>query len=194
MSYHHGNLRATLLARAVEVVDDEGVDALSMRQLARDAGVSHGATSRHFPERRALLDAVAVVGFERLDAALRTAANTPSDDLRDVFESVARAYVAFATTHARLLELMYTAKHDPDASTQLVTTAHGCTDIIHELVRRGQAEGIVRTGSADEFTVAAFASVHGLAAIITADLLDGTPAPAAIDAVLQLVWGGLTSD
>lgn len=194
MSYHHGNLRATLLERAVEVVDEQGVDALSMRQLARDAGVSHGASSRHFPDRRALLDAVAVVGFERLGVHLRTAAEAPTHSLGEVFESVGRAYVDFATSHARLLELMYTAKHDPAASAELVATAHACTGIARELVQLGQHEGVVPAGSVDELAVAVFASLHGAAAIITADLLDGVTPEAALDAVLAFTWRGLVAD
>ena len=55
--YHHGDLRAALIARAAEVVVADGVGALSLRELARDLGVSHGAPSRHFPDKQALLDA-----------------------------------------------------------------------------------------------------------------------------------------
>ena len=64
--YHHGDLRAALIARAAEVVVADGVGALSLRELARDLGVSHGAPSRHFPDKQALLDALALDGFERL--------------------------------------------------------------------------------------------------------------------------------
>ena len=58
--YHHGDLRAALIARATEVIATGGVDALSLRELARDIGVSHGAPGRHFPDKQALLDAVAL--------------------------------------------------------------------------------------------------------------------------------------
>ena len=75
-SYHHGNLRAALLDRAWEVVDSEGAEALSLRQLARDLDVSHGASGRHFRDKQALLDAVAVLGFARLNAALADAVDT----------------------------------------------------------------------------------------------------------------------
>ena len=69
-TYHHGNLRSALLERAWDAVDADGPAALSLRQLARDAGVSHGASARHFRDKQALLDAVALRGFERLNAAL----------------------------------------------------------------------------------------------------------------------------
>ena len=64
--YHHGNLRGALLDAAERTVRERGVQALSLRELAREIGVSHGAPRRHFPDRQALLDALAESGFERL--------------------------------------------------------------------------------------------------------------------------------
>ena len=70
--YHHGNLRQALLDAAERTVRERGVEALSLRELAREVGVSHGAPRRHFPDRQALLDAhdeavvSAVAAFERL--------------------------------------------------------------------------------------------------------------------------------
>ena len=69
--YHHGNLRTALLAAAQQTVRERGVAALSLRELAREVGVSHGAPRRHFPDRQALLDALAEDGFERLGGELR---------------------------------------------------------------------------------------------------------------------------
>ena len=66
--YHHGNLRSALLAAAERTVRERGVQDLSLRELAREIGVSHGAPRRHFPDRQALLDALAESGFERLGA------------------------------------------------------------------------------------------------------------------------------
>ena len=62
-AYHHGNLRAALIEQAWGLVDSDGAEALSLRQLARDIGVSHGASARHFRDKQALLDALAVEGF-----------------------------------------------------------------------------------------------------------------------------------
>ena len=64
--YHHGNLRTALLEAAERTLRERGVQALSLRELAREVGVSHGAPRRHFPDRQALLDALARAGFERL--------------------------------------------------------------------------------------------------------------------------------
>ena len=98
--YHHGNLRVALLARAVEVVDERGAADRSLR--ARDVGVSHAAPRRHFADRRALLDALAVEGFDRLGEDLRAAVDRAGSAFDARLEQLARAYLAFATHHAAL--------------------------------------------------------------------------------------------
>jgi len=107
--FHHGNLRAVLLDEAVVALRESGVEGLSLRELARRAGVSHGAPRSHFVDRRALLDALAVLGFERLHDRVQRAI-TGSDGLRDRFRRVAHAYVDFAVDDAALMELMFEGK------------------------------------------------------------------------------------
>src|ERR1700722_17630556 len=85
--YHHGNLRTALLAAAEQTVRERGVQDLSLRELAREIGVSHGAPRRHFPDRQALLDALAESGFERLGAELRAAVAGAGDDFQTRLEA-----------------------------------------------------------------------------------------------------------
>lgn len=114
-SFHHGNLRTELLERAEAMLRAEGMQALSLRELARQAGVSHGAPRSHFVDRQALLDALAVRGFERLTNGVKAAAGRPGGfEVR--FRAVARSYVRFAVENAALMELMFTVKTtDPPA-------------------------------------------------------------------------------
>ena len=96
-TYHHGNLRAALLARAEEALA-AGED-LSLRELARRAGVCHAAPRRHFADKQALLDALAEDGFERLGALL--AAAPPARTSRARLLGFARAYVASRSSTRR---------------------------------------------------------------------------------------------
>src|SRR5258708_36313663 len=105
--YHHGNLRTALLKQAELTVRDRGVQDLSLRELARQLGVSHGAPRRHFSDRQALLDALAEAGFARLGAELRSAADDAGADFEPRLMATAAAYVRFATHDAALLELMF---------------------------------------------------------------------------------------
>src|SRR5919106_3981679 len=87
--YHHGNLRGALLAAAERTVRERGVQELSLRELAREIGVSHGAPRRHFPDRQALLDALAEAGFARLGAELRAAVEGAGDGLEQRMHATA---------------------------------------------------------------------------------------------------------
>lgn len=109
--FHHGNLRAVLLDEGIAVLRESGVDGLSLRDLARRAGVSHGAPRSHFVDRQALLDALAEVGFRRLTADVRRALEGDGEPAAR-FARVAHAYVDFAIEDAALMDLMFQAKAD----------------------------------------------------------------------------------
>ena len=122
--FHHGNLRPVLLDHASEALRERGVDGLSLRDLARRAGVSHGAPRSHFIDKRALLDALAEQGFDRLTEKVRSAGRAPGS-VEERLRLVGRAYVDFAVRDAALLELMFASKVDNaggavhDAATRL---------------------------------------------------------------------------
>lgn len=109
--FHHGNLRAVLLTAAEESIREHGVDALSLRQLARQAGVSHGAPRRHFPDRKALLDALAERGFRTLGKTIEQARAEAGTTYERRFRAVARAYVGFAIDQAALMDVMFATKN-----------------------------------------------------------------------------------
>lgn len=192
-TYHRENLRETLLELAERTVQRSGVDALSLRQLARDANVSHAAPARHFRDKRALLDALALDGFERLNRAMADAAATPgSFDAR--FRAIATAYVSFAVDNAALLGLMYTVKHEADASDALLEAGRGSMRAAVDLIAAAQAAGAVAPGDDPErLALVAFASVHGVAALATGDLLDGVSVEDATDATVDLLLRAISA-
>src|SRR5260221_10566697 len=120
-SYHHGDLRAASLRAARELLEEDGSAALSMRAVARRAGVSPTAPYRHFPDREALVSAVASVGYRELAAKLAAAHPAPStpDDLT----SVAVEYVRFALEHPALFRAMFAEPCDPDSAERVAATA-----------------------------------------------------------------------
>jgi AcrR family transcriptional regulator len=98
-TYHHGDLRTVILAQAAQLVADRGADRVSLRELARAAGVSHAAPAHHFTDRRGLFTALAAEGFHMLAAALR--------DARPQFINAALAYVRFALEHPGHYRVMF---------------------------------------------------------------------------------------
>lgn len=113
--FHHGHLRDELLSRARITLRETGEDGLSLRQLAREAGVSHGAPRRHFPERQHLLDALAERGFDELTAAVVEQVEQAGGDAGAAFRAVARTYIDFAVDDAALMDLMFSRKNDEAA-------------------------------------------------------------------------------
>ena len=123
--YHHGNLRTALLERAGETLAAEGADALTLRRLARELGVSHAAPGRHFRDRRALLDALAIEGYAALNARLEAATDAagpvdPNGAPR--FSAVARAYLGFAGEHGPLMEVMTRSVSSPSVSSPSISS------------------------------------------------------------------------
>lgn len=100
--YHHGDLRPALLCAAVEVIGQAGPAAMSLREVARRAGVSHAAAAYHFGDKAGLLTAVAVQGYHLLTGELRSAHDAGLD-----FLEVGVAYVRFAVSHRAHFEVMY---------------------------------------------------------------------------------------
>jgi AcrR family transcriptional regulator len=100
--YHHGHLRPAILAAAVDAITESGAARLSLRDLARRAGVSHAAPAHHFWDKAGLLTAVAAEGYNLLADAL-TAAQQQAGDFLDV----GVAYVGFAIEHRARFEVMF---------------------------------------------------------------------------------------
>ncbi|WP_433431925.1 TetR/AcrR family transcriptional regulator [Nonomuraea sp. CA-141351] len=175
-AYHHGNLRATLLA-AERSLRQHGADQLSLRELAREAGVSHAAPRRHFPDRQALLDALAEAGFARLDEELRAALAAAGEEFGLRLHAMAAAYLRFATEDAALLELMFAGKHREGAD-RLVAAVAAPFGLMHNLVAQGQAQGVLEPGDPQRVGIVLFATLQGIATLIngslvTPELLDG---------------------
>ncbi|BBC31581.1 Transcriptional regulator, TetR family [Streptomyces graminofaciens] len=103
-------LRSRLVDVGVELVTSEGVQALSLREIARRAGVSHGAPRRHFPTHLELLSAIARRGFEDLAARGAAAIGDGSASPREQLATLGRVYLDFAFTNRGMHELMF--RHD----------------------------------------------------------------------------------
>lgn len=188
-SYHHGNLRAALLARAEETVREHGTAALSLRQLARDTGVSHAAPRRHFGDRQALLDALAEDGFVRLGRELDAAVQEAEPECTARLQALARAYVRFATRHAALLELMYTGKHREGAE-PVYAAAEQAFAVALGVIAAAQETGELVPGDPESLAQVALAMLHGLTALACSGMLDEQKLETVVpDAVEKLLSG-----
>jgi AcrR family transcriptional regulator len=159
--FHHGSLRTALLERAEIVLRERGIDALSLRELARDVGVSHGAPRTHFVHRHAMLGALADRGFDRLALAMRTAATTQPDDASSSLLASARAYIDFAIAEPALVNLMFSSlKDDPNSASSGAGRFFGT---VRELVGSWMKTGAVAGDDLDRMTLLVSAMMRGVA-------------------------------
>ena len=115
-SYHHGNLKNALLARAIEIIQSEGTEKITLRRLGKDIGVSAMAAYRHFASKEELLQTVAQQGFESLSEKLeKIRANTPKQKL--IQQGV--AYIQFALAHPAHYQLMFSFPNLPNSQPKL---------------------------------------------------------------------------
>lgn len=165
--YHHGDLRAALLERAERVLEEHGSAALSLRELARDIGVSHAAPNRHFRDKSALLDALALRGFQRLGDHLEQATQQGSFTVR--LTAFSTNYVHFALANPELIELMWARKHGPQDLRDAVRAA--CAAPI-SMILEAQASGEVVNADTQRIGLAVFAMAHGYADLAANGVLE----------------------
>ena len=161
--YHHGDLRA-VLTNAEHALAERGPAALSLRELAREAGVSHAAPKRHFADKQALLDALALSGFERLTDRLEKAATTPGTT-RDRVQALAAGYVGFTLDNEALIDLMYSRKHDSGSSEEVAEAVSRLVATVMRPIAEGQAAGEIIEGDPAVIAMGVAATLHGFAAI-----------------------------
>jgi AcrR family transcriptional regulator len=188
--YHHGNLRAELLALAEVKLAENGVLGLSLRELARELGVSHGAPRQHFPDRQALLDALAEQGLARLGHELDAALGGAQGDFADRLVVFATAYVRFATGHPALLELMFTRKERP-AATALRAAADRTFAAPSALIAEATEAGEIDGTDPDRVAMAVLVTLQGLAAVVAGDMIADRSVDSVVSATIQTLVRGL---
>jgi AcrR family transcriptional regulator len=191
--FHHGNLRAALLDQAEAVLRERGIDALSLRELAREAGVSHGAPRSHFIDRRALLDAVAERGFLRLADEIREAASRVSEDHACALHAAGSAYVRFAVRESALLDLMFAAKVD-DASEAVRSAAERLFDTMTGIMSAGVEAGAYDAHDVGRLTLVLAATVQGISSLVTSRRITMPQSETLIDDAITLFLAGAATD
>jgi len=180
-SYHHGDLRAVIVAEAANLVAKRGADGVSLRELARVAGVSHAAPAHHFGDRRGVFTALAAEGFRILTAELTEA--------RPEFIDAAKAYVRFALAHPGHFEVMFDKSlYDAaDAQVQEASTA--------AYVELNRGVGTLADPHAkadpDGAALAAWSMVHGFAQLWLNEAVDTAGDPiATVERLAAILFDG----
>lgn len=152
------DLRTRLVDVGVDLVSQEGAGALTLREIARRAGVSHGAPRRYFPTHLELLSAIAHRGFAQLGARVTTALGDGTTGPRDQLTELARVYLEFALGNPGMYELMF--RHDllESGHLRLRDTSLPLFGVLVDLVGRVRPEADARSVAG-----ALWANLHGIA-------------------------------
>jgi AcrR family transcriptional regulator len=184
-TYHHGDLRAALVRAAIELLEEGSEAELSLRAVARRAGVSPAAPYRHYADREALVSSVAAVGYSEL--AERLAAAHPSPSTPEELASVAIAYVQFALERPALFRIMFGEPCDRDNDGRVAATA-----AVSEYVR-GIVERTFPQADPDALATAVWALVHGLAFLHLDGKLDASSPSVVADRITAAIGALLTA-
>jgi AcrR family transcriptional regulator len=161
--YHHGDLSRALVEAARRILETDGPAALSLRAVAREAGVSPAAPYHHFKDKGDLLEAVAHEGWVALDAAL-SEARAKAADSKERMTSLGVAYVCFARDNPALYRVMYDCSRDKDALPDQMKEEGAYCQVRNTIDER--SGGTVAPLDLELATIAAWCAGHGLAEMI----------------------------
>ena len=169
-TYHHGDLKAVILAKAAALVAERGADGISLRELAREAGVSHAAPAHHFTDRRGLFTALAAQGWRLLADSLAGA--------RPEFLDAALAYVRFALDHPGHYAVMFDRSLvNPDDPELVAAEGAAGTELAQGV---GTLDDVRAKGDPQAAALAAWSLVHGFSLLWLNKAIDVDTDPVAM--------------
>jgi len=168
--YHHGSLHAAMLQAAERILERDGIQGLTLRAAAREAGVSHAAPKNHFGDLRGLLSELAAVGFERFGTAMLSKLRD-GDPSTARMDAIGHGYVAFARAHPGLFLLMFRSERLDFSRPALRAASDAAFSVLADTVAERRQESIAATLTLPQAAhiAAAWSLVHGFSML----LLDG---------------------
>jgi AcrR family transcriptional regulator len=161
--YHHGDLKNALTKVGVEILAREGVSGLTLRKVAKRAGVSHSAPYAHFKDRQSLIAAISTEGFRKLYDELDAAVSAHADNPKEQLVEATWAYVQFAMNNTDTFKIMFSGVLEKEKDYPSFVEISGKTfERVVDIVRACQNAGILRPGPSELVAVSVWGQVHGI--------------------------------
>ena len=166
-SYHHGDLRQTIIEEALIWIEQKDIFSLSLRKIARQIGVSHNAPYRHFPDKESLLVAIAEIGFTQLHQTLQQAFIKSSDDAQKRLETIGVAYIEYAISNQAYYRVMFSdvCWADSQKYPKLEPTSQEAFNVLLDTIKIGQKEAVFNAQNSQELARVCWSLVHGVSTL-----------------------------
>ena len=174
-TYHHGDLKNALIQAGMEILAEEGLGSLSLRKVAKQAGVSHAAPYSHFKDKQALIAAISTEGFKRLYIQIKKVFETYAGQPDKLLMETAWAYCEYAQSETDCFKLMFSSalekeKEYPD----FVAASKESFLQLVEIVKLCQQGGVLKQGATDLVAVSVWSTVHGFISLLLEGQISST--------------------
>lgn len=165
--YHHGDLKNALIEAGIKILSKEGVGGLSLRKVAKQAGVSHSAPYAHFTDKQSLIAAISTEGFKQLYAELDAAISSNAGDPKQQLMGGAWAYVEFAMNNTDTFKIMFSGALEKEkAYPAFVEISHKTFERVADIVSACQDVGVLRPAPVEIMAVSVWGQLHGIISLI----------------------------
>ena len=176
--YHHGDLKNALIQAGVKILAKEGVGGLSLRKVAKKAGVSHSAPYAHFPDKQSLIAAISTEGFKQLYTELDAAVSPYANDPRRQLAEGVWAYVQFAMNNTDTFNIMFSDVLEKEKDyPAYVESSRKTFERVVGIVKACQDAGVLRPAPAEIMAVSVWGQLHGIISLV----LEGQVSHAVLD-------------
>lgn len=170
-TYHHGDLHNALVDAAIALIRQDGPNALSLRAVARQAGVSHTAPYRHFADKHALLETIALGGFRELSRAMKSAAENYADPLQQIIHA-GEAYIRLATQNPEVTQIMFGGFLEVQRCGEaLQQESEQAFAGLLAIIEKGKRSGQLKPMDTEVLALATWSLAHGFAMLVAAGQL-----------------------
>ena len=163
LKYHHGNLKEALIQAGLDILREDGLEALSLRACAARAGVSHGAPKNHFANLAVLQAAIATEGFRQFAGTMRRHMADASNDAREQILASARGYIAFVEENPHLFRLMFSMERQIDIYPELQPASREAYAVLREVSEGLSPENCENPVHRTSVETMLWAFIHGYA-------------------------------